>query len=164
MFITPKHYWMGRDETHAAELTPEIRANGEELVRRISLLLGFAEADGVTPGYDQVTGTHIAGGWRPRGVNARTANAGKNSTHITGQGVDVQDTPSRDLARWCLANLDALETCGLYMERPQWTAGANNDDPWCHFQSVPPKSGKRVYIPSNAPAQAAALPGEVEAA
>lgn len=157
MIVTLEQYWMGRDVAYAHELTAEIRANAEDLVGKMNLVLAFAEADGVEPGIDQVTHTPIASGWRPRGVNARTANAGQFSTHIDGNGGDLQDQLTRSLAAWCLANADALKQAELWMERPQWTAGA---DPWVHWQRVPPKSGKRFYIPSSAPPRAAPLPGE----
>lgn len=158
--ITLEQYWMGRDAVHGSELTFEIRNNAEELVGRVNNLLAAAEIDGVSPDLDQVTGSPVASGWRPAGVNARTKNAASGSKHITGRAVDLQDTRDRALARWCLEHVELLEQFGLWMERPQWTAGATGRDPWVHLQSVPPGSGKRVYVPSTAPAQAAALPGE----
>lgn len=163
--ITLEQYWMGRDQSHASELTAEIRMHAQELLGRVNTLLGMAEADGVALGIDQVTHTPVASGWRPTGVNARTANSATGSRHITGQAVDLQDTEDRALARWCLANLDALEELELWMERPQWTAGGLHNgefrpDPWVHLQSLPPRSGTRVYIPSVAHPLVAALPGE----
>jgi hypothetical protein len=158
--ITIEQYLMGRDVKYAHELTAQIRANAEELVGKVNLLLAFAEADGVEPGFDQVTHTAVASGWRPLAINQaleRTANAAPTSRHITAEAVDLQDTPERSLATWCLANLDALQRAGLWMERPQWTGGA---DPWVHLQMRPPRSGKRVFIPSASPARVAALPGE----
>lgn len=165
--IAIEQYWMGRDAQYPEELTPAIRANAEDLVGKVNLLLAFAEADGVAPGIDQVTHTPVASGWRPQAINDRTANAGKASRHITGQAVDLQDTPDRQLARWCLENTvpecvargepDLLKQVGLWMERPQWTGGA---DPWVHLQTIAPGSGRRVYIPSSAPPRVAALPGE----
>lgn len=152
--ITNEQYFMGRDAKYPAELTAEIRHNAGVLVGKVNTLLAMAETEGIVPGFDQVTGTHVASGWRPAGVNERTANAAKTSKHLTGQGVDLQDSAGRALARWCLRNLDALEDLGLWMEDPQWTGGR---DPWVHLQTVPPGSGKRVYVPSTAPALAAAL-------
>lgn len=163
--ITIEQYWMGRDVTYAAELTPEIRANAEMLVPKVNLLLGFAEADGVEPGLDQVTHTPVASGWRPQGVNSRTSNSAIASPHLKGLGVDLQDIiGKRILACWCLANPDALKQVGIWMERPQWTCGVHNDDPWCHWQIIAPRSGRRFFIPSTAPAGCAPLPGELEAA
>jgi hypothetical protein len=152
--ITLAQYWMGRDTKYAAELTAEIQHNASTLVGKVNNLLNFAEEDGVAPGADQVTGNAVASGWRPLFVNDRTRNAAAGSKHLSGLGVDLQDTPNRDLARWCLKNLDALEAAGLWMEDPQWTGGA---DSWVHLQSVPPGSGRRVFIPSTAPATSAKL-------
>lgn len=149
-----EQYWMGRDAKYPAELTTETRYNAARLVGKVNNLLAMAEADGVAPGTDQVTHTAVASGWRPQMVNDRTANAASGSKHLDGRAVDLQDTPNRDLARWCLRNLDALQDAGLWMEDPRWTGGA---DPWVHLQLVPPASGHRVYIPSTAPPMAKAL-------
>lgn len=149
--ITVAHYWMGRDYKYKADLTPEIIQNAQHWVRCANGLLLRAAKAGVHPGIDRETGNHVASGWRPRGVNDRTQNAGKLSTHIDGRGGDVQDTwPVRPLARWCLANLDALEEEGIWMEDPRWTC-TENHDPWVHWQIVPPKSGRRIYIPNMNP-------------
>lgn len=160
--ITVEQYWFGRDKKYPADFTPAVQANGAETVRRVSLLLAAAAKDDVHPGIDQITKTEVAGPWRPAAENARTANAGKLSTHITGEGIDIQDKRDRQLARWCLRNLKVLEVLGLWMEDPQWTAGKNNDDPWVHLQTKPPGSGKRVYVPSSAPPQSGPLPEQMK--
>lgn len=143
--ITLEQFWMGRDEKYQSELTPEIRHNGELLVGKVNNLLAIADVDGV-----MVIHT-VASGWRPPAVNDATTNAAANSKHRTGQAVDLVDAGRRALTRWCLRNLDALEDLGLWMEDPRWTPS------WLHLQLVPPASGRRVYIPSTAPALAAAL-------
>lgn len=148
---------MGRDEAYAADCTLAVRRNAAALLAAVNTLLRCAAADGVEPGIDEHTRNHVASGWRPAGVNARTSNAGKRSTHISGQGIDLQDLDDRSLARWCLRNLDRLEGLGLYMEDPRWTPS------WVHLQSVPPGSGKRVYVPSTAPALAVKLPEQATA-
>ncbi len=146
MRVTLRHYYMGRDVTHAADLTPEIAESALELLRAVDVLLDFAEADGVVPDLDEVTQTYVASGWRPPEVNDRTASAAKGtSKHLTGQGIDLQDHDDRRLAVWCMKNLDLLERLGLYMEDPRWTGG---DSPWVHLQSRPPRSRRRVFIPS----------------
>lgn len=152
--ITVQHYWMGRDKTYAAELTNSIRTNAAETVRRVNQLLAAAAADGVEPGINPQTGTQVASGWRPAGVNAATPNAAKASKHMTGEACDIRDTAGRDLARWCLANVDKLREIGLWCERFQWTPT------WVHFQIVPPASGLRIYVPSSAPPPEHPLPGE----
>lgn len=154
--ITVEQYFMGRDKAFYWDLTDDVKKNAPETVRRVNLLLERAAADGVHPGIDKVTNTEVASGWRPPGVNARTMNAASHSSHLTAQGCDIQDTPDRALARWCLQNIPVLEEIGLWMERPQWTGGA---DPWCHVQTREVQ-GKRVYIPSAAVPCAPMLPGE----
>lgn len=154
--ITLDDYWMGRDAAYAADLTPEIRDNAVELLGRVNLLISFAHKDGVWPGIDTVTGTPVAGGWRPPAVNARTQNAGQYSNHITARAVDIQDTPDRAFARWCLRNIELLAEIGLWMENPQWTPD------WVHLQIVPPRSGLRVYRPSMSQPLAAKLPEQIE--
>ncbi len=148
--ITLEQYWMGRDAKYPAELTAEIRHHAEQLVAKVNNLLAFADADGVAPATSS-RGDAIASGWRPPAVNDATTNAAKSSKHRTGQAVDLADGADRGLARWCLSNLDALEQIGLWMEDPRWTPT------WVHLQLVPPGSGKRVYVPSTAPALAQAL-------
>lgn len=153
--IIPADYWMGRDATHPADLSNLVRENVAHLLGRTNLLLSWAYAEGIRPALDARTGTHIASGWRPPAINDATSNAAAKSRHITGEAVDLRDNGTRDLARWCLRNLDALEEIGLWMEDPQWTPT------WVHLQIVPPGSRRRVYIPSTRPALAAKLPEQL---
>lgn len=153
--ITQTDYFMGREVTHPEECTDEIRDNAALTVSRVNLLLEEADLDLVEPGIDEVTGTPVASGWRPRGINARTQNSATGSKHITAQACDLQDTPERRLASWCLRNLAALERIGLWMEDPQWCPT------WIHLQTVPPGSGLRVYRPSAAEPMVAKLPEQL---
>jgi hypothetical protein len=154
--ITLSEYFMGRDRSHPEDCTDEIRGNAALTVARVNLLLAEAEEELVAPGIDEVTSTHVASGWRPRGINARTQNAAVDSNHLTARACDLQDTPERKFARWCLRNLGVLERIGLWMEDPQWTPS------WVHLQTVPPGSGRRVYRPSAAEALVAKLPEQLE--
>jgi hypothetical protein len=123
---------MGRDATHAEELTSDIQRNAQVTVDRANQLLARAGR----PDIDTVSS-----GWRPQGLNDATSHSSKTSNHITAQAVDLPD-PDRLLADWCVDNLDVLTEIGLWMEDPRWTPT------WVHVQTVPPKSGKLVYIPS----------------
>jgi hypothetical protein len=156
--ITLNDYLMGRDREFPDELTDEIRGNAALVVARANLLLARMEEELIAPGIDEKTGTFVASGWRPRGINSHTSNAADKSRHITGLAVDLQDTPDRKVARWCVSNLDVLEEIGLWMEDPQWTPD------WVHLQVVPPGSGRRVYIPSANPPIVAALPEQLHLA
>ena len=62
------------------------------------------------------------------------------SRHLFGQAVDISD-PNKDLQKWCKANESVLADVGLWME--DFSATSN----WCHFQIVPPASGKRWFMP-----------------
>jgi hypothetical protein len=150
--ITLPDYWMGRDERYADQLTDAIRACAGDLIGRVNLLLTWAMIENIRPALDARTRTHVASGWRPAEINEATSNAAKASKHLTGDGIDLRDNGTRDLARWCLRNLDALEEIGLWMENPQWTPT------WVHLQRLPPQSHRRVYVPSTKPPLVAMLP------
>ncbi len=60
------------------------------------------------------------------------------SHHLTGEAADIYD-PDKNLYKWCLDNEVVLEHAQLWCETQQ--------GPWVHFQSVPPKSGKRFFNP-----------------
>ena len=152
-------YWNGPDEEdrrvkYAKAFKPEHQANGDDLQRRISAVeTAFTAETGIIlpPGYSS--------GWRPPSVNEATANAGKLSTHLDGQGGDKRDTVDGDYAWWCLRNQHVLERHQLYMEHPVATVvrawkraleQGREPTPWCHQQSVPPRSHNRVYFPDSA--------------
>lgn len=158
--ITLPDYWMGRDARYPHALTDSIRDHAALLLGRVNLLLSWAYQDNVRPALDATTNTHIASGWRPPEINEATSNAAKASRHLSGEAIDLRDNGTRDLARWCLNNLDALEEIGLWMEDPQWTHQPPGQ-PWVHLQIVPPGSRRRVYVPSSRPPTAALLPEQL---
>ena len=156
--ISLADYWMGRDVEFAADLTDEIVNNAHVLLERVNGLLARAAQDDVEPGVEPDTGTAVSSGWRPKPVNDTIPNAAPTSKHITGLAIDLCDTlPERPLARWCLRNRAVLRELGLWLEDPRWTPT------WVHLQSLPPGSGDRVFVPSTAPALAAALPEQLSA-
>ncbi len=127
--LTLADYWMGRDTKYPDDLTPAIEANALELLERVNLLLAsFGES------------RKVNSGWRPPEVNAKTTGAAQKSKHMTGNAVDLAD-PEGDLDEWCMENPEELERLKLWQEHPASTKG------WCHLQSIPPKSGKRVFYP-----------------
>lgn len=132
--ITLHSYWKGRDLTHAGELSALINDNAQVTVEKANELLQRAGRSDIAT---------VNSGWRPKSVNDVTANSGASSKHITAEAIDLPDA-DRTLATWCVDNLDVLEEIGLWMENPRWTPT------WVHVQIVPPKSGRRVYIPSSA--------------
>lgn len=60
------------------------------------------------------------------------------SLHLSGNAVDIAD-PSGQLLKWCKSNVSILEEIGLWCE--DGTVG------WTHFQSKPPRSNKRFFLP-----------------
>lgn len=129
--ITLTDYWMGRDKEFPLAMTPQIEANAERTVALANaLLVRFGE------------GRKVKSGWRPPAVNAKIPNAAVNSKHMTGQAIDLAD-PDGDLDEWLLTETGqkALTEIGLWLEHPAATKG------WCHLQTIPPKSGRRVFYP-----------------
>lgn len=127
--ITRDDYFQGRDKQFPGEWTVEVESNAQEVVRRVNALLEvFGQSRAVNSG------------WRPAAINGATPGAAQFSRHMTAQACDLRD-PHGDLDEWCLDHIDILETLGLYLEHPSATKG------WCHVQTVPPRSGKRVFYP-----------------
>lgn len=62
------------------------------------------------------------------------------SKHLSAQAIDIAD-PHRLLKEWVILNEKILIEVGLWCEDLSYTIG------WVHFQTVPPKSGKRFFIP-----------------
>ncbi|OGA37310.1 MAG: hypothetical protein A3G24_04650 [Betaproteobacteria bacterium RIFCSPLOWO2_12_FULL_62_13] len=140
-------FYSGRDEAYREELTDEIRRNAEDTVAKANALLRRA-------GFECVCS--VNSGWRPKRVNAATEGASATSHHVTGRAVDLPD-PDRTFAAWCVENLEVLAEIGLWMEDPRWTYDENGEH-WVHVQTVPPRSGRRIFIPSTAPARDPGFP------
>lgn len=141
MIITLGDYWMGRDRSHGLQLSTVIRGNAMLTVQLANDLLGRAGKAGIQLDVSPKTGTHVSSGWRPAVINEHTAGAAPNSKHITGQAVDIYD-PEGALDEWCLDHAATdLAIVGLWLEHPAATKG------WCHVQTVPPASKRRVFYP-----------------
>lgn len=114
----------------AAEYKPEFRQSAETLLLRVKLLL-------TTIGVNQ---RNINSGWRPSSYNATVKGAASKSKHCTGCAVDLADA-DKLLAGAIMRQKSVLTTCNLYIEDPNYTKT------WVHFQTVPPGSGRRIFIP-----------------
>ena len=68
----------------------------------------------------------VTSGYRPHKYN-KAAGGAKKSNHTICLACDFADADG-DLDAFCVANLEILEHCGLYLEHPKWTKG------WCHLQ------------------------------
>lgn len=139
--VTEAMYYRGRDQTHANELTPELRANALSLLGRVNTLLGKMAACGVqVESAPHGWAGPVTSGWRPANVNKTIPGAAVRSNHMRCLAIDLFD-PEGALDDWCMDNLDVLMNLGLHLEHPSATKG------WCHLQAVPPRSGKRVFYP-----------------
>lgn len=61
------------------------------------------------------------------------------SQHLAGAAVDISD-PDGSLFNWCAESVPLLTQVGLWMEE-------KDDQKRCHFQILPPNSGKRFFKP-----------------
>jgi len=138
--IDLKGFYNGRDEVYGVELTDEIHVNVVETISKTNRLLERA-------GFQHVSS--VNSGWRPRAINEAVPNAAPMSPHLSGRAIDLPD-PDRTLAAWCVNHLEILAQIGLWMEDPRWTYDASGDH-WVHLQIVPPKSGRRVFVPFDTP-------------
>lgn len=137
--ITVKQYFMDRDNEYRMELTDAMRANAETIVHKANLLLNMAINDRVFLSLNS-NKSFVRSGWRPKEINARTPGAAVMSKHMTCEAIDIEDIEG-DLDEWCMNHQDVLEELGLWMEHPSATKS------YCHLQTKPPRSGKRVFYP-----------------
>lgn len=113
--------------------TPMIEQNLHELCRRLNI---------VRKAYGKPM--IVTSGLRSEKQQQELIKAGKSnapkSKHLTGHAADISD-PNGELAKWCLENVKVLEEAGL------WCEDFNFTPTWCHFQTVPPRSGNRFFKP-----------------
>lgn len=80
------------------------------------------------------------------------AHGAKQSNHYKGAAIDIDDNDAGDLWFWLMKpeQMRLLKDIGLWLEHGNWTHNKKYGT-WVHFQIFPPKSGKRIYIPSAEP-------------
>lgn len=138
-------------------LTPEIRFKATAMLDVVNDLYDLAARDGCELPDNPRTGCGVSGsgngGYRPPECKVGSP----TSEHKNGRAVDRYD-PHRQFASWCLAHPEELEKRGLHMEDPRWTVTLDEHGKvvgaWVHLQDLPPKSGRRVFIPNTTPALA----------
>lgn len=116
----------GRHAGRMRWVSPAVRDNAVDLAARVSrLLAGYQKKVTVRSGFRDPDSNRAAGG-------------APHSRHMTGQAVDLADDDRKIVAFITPA---LLEQHGLYMEAPGSTPT------WCHLQSTPPPSGRRIFNP-----------------
>jgi len=122
------------------DLTEEIKSNIDDLTERCNKLIGLMELAGVVfyknPSTKSIVSGATLGGFRPKNSSVGAS----RSNHKIGKAVDIFD-PKNEIDEFCMNNLALLEQCGIWIEHPSAT------EKWSHWQSVPPKSGRRVFYP-----------------
>lgn len=82
----------------------------------------------------------VTSGLRSEADQARINPKASKSKHLLGQACDISD-PKGELKAWINVNIKLMEEIDLWFEDFDHTPN------WIHFQSVPPRSGKRFFIP-----------------
>lgn len=132
--ISMKEILMGR--MTEAELTQEQAANVKILFERINKLrTAYGKPIKVNDGVRRPQDT-------PKFGSA-------TSWHLRGGAIDLDDDDAGTLWKWIWANRFKLKEWGLWCEHPCWTHSKNGT--WIHLQIMPPKSGKRFFVPSSQP-------------
>lgn len=125
--ITVTQYLGQHLKGHEMELTEDIKTNAAIICDKANQLIAeFGEDRG------------LRSGWRPAAVN-HAAGGSMRSRHMTGQAVDIEDNDGL-LDAFCKQNIGLLEQLELWLED-----GATPT--WCHVQCLPPRSGRRFFIP-----------------
>lgn len=115
-------------------LSREQQRNATEIVARVNALLADLAYTG---------SVRITSGYRSATHNASVAGAAKGSLHMQCAAVDIADGDHK-LWQTLLNRLDLCKQHGLWLEDKRWTPT------WVHLQIYPPKSGRRIFVPSTA--------------
>lgn len=120
------------------DLAPEIQANLTVLLAKLNLVrTAWGKPMTSTSGL-RTMADHLRI-YAAKGITDQSKIPMK-SKHLSGEADDIFD-PQRELQAWCKANEAKLAEIGLWMEDFSATPT------WVHFQVVPPKSGKRWFMP-----------------
>lgn len=133
--ITRDNYLKLRDITYHQEWNKKLEKTMNATIKKINNYLKEINFLNV----------EVVSGWRPAKMNDSIKNAATQSKHITCEAVDLLDMKPYPLMNAILNNLLAAELHGVYFEDFSYTPN------WVHIQVVPPKSGRRVFIPNSNP-------------
>jgi uncharacterized protein YcbK (DUF882 family) len=82
----------------------------------------------------------VNSGYRSPSDQQRINPKAMKSNHLTGSAVDLRDADGT-LKELLKNNVDLLEECQL------WCEDFKHTPTWVHLQILPPRSGKRFFIP-----------------
>lgn len=116
--------------------------NLEELLAKMNIIRkAYNKSMLVTSGY-RTTQDHLriySQIAASRGVDFDRSKVPMGSRHLSGEAVDISDKDGT-LFQWCKDNVKLLEEVGLWCEE-------KDDQKRVHFQTKPPRSGKRFFKP-----------------
>lgn len=118
---------------HQYPTTPEIDANLKTLLDALNLLR-------ITYNKPMIVTSGLRSEAQQEGLIAAGKSNAHHSKHLIGQAADISD-PDGTIKKWVTENEDLLARIGL------WCEDFSSTPNWVHFQCVPPKSGKRFFIP-----------------
>jgi hypothetical protein len=123
--------WITSDGQYPArakspELTPTVKANAVELLKRVNALLDYLGVQNVK----------VSSGFRTAAANAATPGAAKRSNHMTGMAIDLKNITLHNLL-----TVEVLIKFDLYAEDFKWTRS------WTHLQTRRTASGRRIFMP-----------------
>ncbi len=127
-----------KEITKDKNVDPQHKSNLIDLLEKANLFRSFyAKPMTVTSGYraydDQI---RI---YKEKGITD-IAKIPMGSVHLKGQAFDVYD-PKNEIKDFIMANIDNPVVLNFWYESFDYTPN------WVHFQTTPPKSGKRFFIP-----------------
>lgn len=114
---------------HGYEPSPEVLANLKDLLAKLNAVRTLYGKPMV-----------INSGLRSQEDQERINPKAPKSKHLMGQAADIRDVDGK-FTDWIKANMSTMENIGFWFEDFAHTIG------WCHMQSTPPGSGRRVFIP-----------------
>lgn len=120
----------------ANELNPHAYATTPEIDQNLAVLLERMNQVRSAWGHPMI----VTSGLRSQSDQQRINPAAPQSKHLLGAACDISD-PAGALARWVQDRLQLMADVGLWCEDFRSTPG------WVHFQILPPKSGRRVFLP-----------------
>lgn len=118
------------ERAKSKELTDEVKANAEELLKRVNAALkelGIEKAS-------------VSSGFRPSDANKATGGA-KRSAHMSGKAIDIIDDKNQSICKKFTKAV--LEKHNLWREDSDYTKGKWSN--WCHLDYVERKN--RVFKP-----------------
>ena len=118
---------------HNVKTDAEIDTNLKILLERLQTLETEYVKSGGLP-------FHVNSGLRSLEQQMKINPAAMHSKHLTGAAADIGDSDSK-LYTCVIDNMPVVEAIGFWMEDKAHTPT------WLHFQTQPPKSGHRWFIP-----------------